>query len=76
MCKILEVKPAFFQCASPYPRLSFGVELRKYCPVLSQNIVDVADKIDLFTVLLVVVIIAARIIAKLLVRPPNQRLTA
>jgi hypothetical protein len=65
--KVLEVKAFFVQLLAGSEAFSVGIQLRQDIMVASQDAVDFPNYVDLFVCFLVVVAVAARVAAKLLV---------
>ena len=74
--KVLEVKTFLLQLLPRNVTFSVGVQFLQYVAVACQNAVDFANEIDLLVGLLVIIAIAARVAAELLVDAPDKRLAA
>ena len=76
MCKILEIKAFLDQLLTTGKALSIGIQLCQDIMVAGQDAVDFPNYVDLFVCFLVVIAVAARVAAKLLVEATDERLTA
>ena len=74
--EVLEVKAFLLQLLTTRKAFAAGIQLLKDIPVARSDAVDLPDHVDLFVGLLVVIAVAARVAAELLVDTPDDRFTA
>ena len=74
--EILEIKAFLDQLLTTGKALSIRIQLCQDIMVAGQDAVDFPNYVDLFVCFLVVIAVAARVAAKLLVEATDERLTA
>ena len=74
--KILEIKSFLIELLSTGKAFPIGIQFLQNVMVTRQDAVDSPDHVDLLVRLLVVIAVAARVAAELLVHAPDDRFTA